>query len=338
MSFFDILSIQLYSISKYYTHNKTCKTKNQQGHIDKGQSPTKKSTTRKQSQTLKSQQLHTIANSNMSIQFTNKPVKRRNLLQFVLSWKCANCEKVHPILLSCSRCKQVTYCDKTCQRTHWKNGHKHNCCPIPTVPLEDHVTVEVNESFTPAVARAFLKAEQEGYMYASLLLPGEFVKPKISQQLLRLNEQYRVHIEQLEHLTKPKEESDFLQQLKDGGVMELLTQVETIKQQIVQLKVFEDRNAETNIIIRKQDEIVGFCVVVITSKAIDLVHFYVNKTMRRKGICKQVVENVLKTKAREMKLPITVDTDHADHIWRQMGFVFNGETSTFGKKMGKWVP
>lgn len=36
MSFFDILSIQVYSISKYYTHNKTCKTKNQQGHIDKG--------------------------------------------------------------------------------------------------------------------------------------------------------------------------------------------------------------------------------------------------------------------------------------------------------------
>ena len=27
----------------------------------------------------------------------------------------------------CSRCKVVPYCSKTCQKQHWKNGHKQTC-------------------------------------------------------------------------------------------------------------------------------------------------------------------------------------------------------------------
>jgi hypothetical protein len=32
-----------------------------------------------------------------------------------------------PKMLTCSACKSVHYCDKECQRQHWKNGHKAMC-------------------------------------------------------------------------------------------------------------------------------------------------------------------------------------------------------------------
>jgi hypothetical protein len=27
----------------------------------------------------------------------------------------------------CSRCSSVYYCSKTCQKIHWKGGHRHSC-------------------------------------------------------------------------------------------------------------------------------------------------------------------------------------------------------------------
>ena len=180
-----------------------------------------------------------------------------------------------------------------------------------------------------------------------LSLNGEIYNFESERRRLELSgAQFRTHSDTEVLLAGlAKEGDDFLQRakrLKAGGVMGLLTQVETIKEQMTMLKLSEDRNAEPNMtyIIRKQHEIVGFCVVVINSKVgiIDLVHFYVITSMRRKGICRQVMEQILKPKARMMKFPITVDTDHADHIWRQMGFVFDGERSIFGKKLGRWVP
>jgi hypothetical protein len=40
---------------------------------------------------------------------------------------CCTCFKPKPVdknLLVCGSCKITTYCDKECQKNHWKNGHK----------------------------------------------------------------------------------------------------------------------------------------------------------------------------------------------------------------------
>lgn len=40
--------------------------------------------------------------------------------------KCANCSKEAGIH-RCANCKQVRYCSPTCQKEHWKAGHKAKC-------------------------------------------------------------------------------------------------------------------------------------------------------------------------------------------------------------------
>ena len=46
------------------------------------------------------------------------------------STACANCGKgpSGQGLLRCTRCKLLQYCSKTCQKAHWKKGHKKDCC------------------------------------------------------------------------------------------------------------------------------------------------------------------------------------------------------------------
>jgi MYND finger len=41
-------------------------------------------------------------------------------------WTCANCGNQGSDLLRCSRCNNVHYCNKECQKTHWKT-HKPIC-------------------------------------------------------------------------------------------------------------------------------------------------------------------------------------------------------------------
>ena len=166
----------------------------------------------------------------MSIQFTVKGVAGGSSLRYEARFNCAHCNTVNKMLLFCSRCKQATYCNKTCQRAHWKNGHKHHCDPIPTVPLKhcgEHVTCSEHTSFTGPVDQAYQIAEKEKYIYTSLLLPVRFTTPMIKQRQHTLREQCRVYIEELEVRTKLKEGDDILQELKE--VMGLLSQVETIK-------------------------------------------------------------------------------------------------------------
>lgn len=46
---------------------------------------------------------------------------------------CSACGKVPTgteKLLNCGACKQVRYCDRTCQKNHWKAGHKSECCKL----------------------------------------------------------------------------------------------------------------------------------------------------------------------------------------------------------------
>lgn len=45
---------------------------------------------------------------------------------------CAVCgrsqQEFNRQFLACSKCKAFPYCSKTCQKIHWRDGHKHDCC------------------------------------------------------------------------------------------------------------------------------------------------------------------------------------------------------------------
>ncbi|QRV96642.1 MYND Zn-finger protein [Ceratobasidium sp. AG-Ba] len=47
----------------------------------------------------------------------------------VLVYRCSLCGNPSASLKKCGRCKQVRYCDDSCQRKHWKKGHKTVCKP-----------------------------------------------------------------------------------------------------------------------------------------------------------------------------------------------------------------
>jgi len=51
-------------------------------------------------------------------------------LESIAHSKCRNCGKVDP-KLTCSKCRGASYCDKSCQRTAWKSGHKAVCNGLP---------------------------------------------------------------------------------------------------------------------------------------------------------------------------------------------------------------
>ncbi|KAG8707024.1 hypothetical protein FRC09_002071 [Ceratobasidium sp. 395] len=46
-----------------------------------------------------------------------------------LMYRCSLCGNPSASLKKCGRCKQARYCDDTCQRKHWKKGHKTVCKP-----------------------------------------------------------------------------------------------------------------------------------------------------------------------------------------------------------------
>ena len=48
---------------------------------------------------------------------------------------CGNCGKESP-KHSCSRCRSVFYCDRECQKQHWKKGHKNFCATVSSVLQE----------------------------------------------------------------------------------------------------------------------------------------------------------------------------------------------------------
>jgi hypothetical protein len=48
---------------------------------------------------------------------------------------CGSCGKLVEGTLKCSRCKSTCYCNRKCQKTHWKSGHKQECQP-PAEKLE----------------------------------------------------------------------------------------------------------------------------------------------------------------------------------------------------------
>ncbi len=52
------------------------------------------------------------------------------------SRRCNNCFKISTKLHVCGRCKNVRYCNKSCQKTHWKE-HKLSCGK--TLPRDDSI-------------------------------------------------------------------------------------------------------------------------------------------------------------------------------------------------------
>jgi TPR repeat protein len=43
---------------------------------------------------------------------------------------CQSAEDLEHKLQACSRCRLVSYCSKSCQLAHWKNGHKQACVSL----------------------------------------------------------------------------------------------------------------------------------------------------------------------------------------------------------------
>jgi hypothetical protein len=42
-------------------------------------------------------------------------------------YQCANCRRTISVMLSCAQCGEASYCDRDCQREHWKREHKKEC-------------------------------------------------------------------------------------------------------------------------------------------------------------------------------------------------------------------
>ena len=51
---------------------------------------------------------------------------------------CAFCGKAGDKLRRCARCRTVAYCDRTCQKQDWKQGHKQVCEDIVFVAKGNH--------------------------------------------------------------------------------------------------------------------------------------------------------------------------------------------------------
>ncbi|KDN41362.1 hypothetical protein RSAG8_07477, partial [Rhizoctonia solani AG-8 WAC10335] len=47
----------------------------------------------------------------------------------VLVYRCSLCGNPSASMRRCARCKSARYCDDSCQRKHWKKGHKLTCKP-----------------------------------------------------------------------------------------------------------------------------------------------------------------------------------------------------------------
>lgn len=44
--------------------------------------------------------------------------------------RCSYCSQRSLNLLRCSRCKEMYYCSRECQRGHWREGHRDHCVSL----------------------------------------------------------------------------------------------------------------------------------------------------------------------------------------------------------------
>jgi len=85
----------------------------------------------------------------------------------MLDPRCAYCNIREPQtqFLRCSQCKKVKYCSKSCQRKHWKLGHRHICKAKDTSVSSDTVSDRVLH--TPETSTTAKDAERELYSIIS---------------------------------------------------------------------------------------------------------------------------------------------------------------------------
>lgn len=72
-----------------------------------------------------------------------------NSVSFSHGYQCAVCYS--PTTMRCARCKAVRYCSGKCQISHWRQGHKDECCPSITTTREvnnENVTSRASASGT----------------------------------------------------------------------------------------------------------------------------------------------------------------------------------------------
>mmetsp|Transcript_88141 Transcript_88141/g.128846 ORF Transcript_88141/g.128846 Transcript_88141/m.128846 type:complete len:331 (+) Transcript_88141:3291-4283(+) len=62
---------------------------------------------------------------------------------------CNFCGKLPERLHVCSKCQNVRYCDKNCQRRHWRAGHRAHCAPTNIAIIAQSVLGETHVLFQP---------------------------------------------------------------------------------------------------------------------------------------------------------------------------------------------
>ena len=75
---------------------------------------------------------------------------------------CASCQKTLTGAINsrhsrCSRCKQIYYCNRSCQINHWKREHKTTCVPhIQTTPKETTKLEQYKQSYSPQTTQRWI--------------------------------------------------------------------------------------------------------------------------------------------------------------------------------------
>jgi hypothetical protein len=64
-----------------------------------------------------------------SFRFANTPYYKLGgkFDRLATCYKCSYCSKTVSTIQHCSRCGKENYCNRDCQKKHWKNGHKKDC-------------------------------------------------------------------------------------------------------------------------------------------------------------------------------------------------------------------
>uniref|UniRef100_A0A7S3K6X9 MYND-type domain-containing protein n=1 Tax=Aureoumbra lagunensis TaxID=44058 RepID=A0A7S3K6X9_9STRA len=95
---------------------------------------------------------------------------------------CAWCGK-RPAKKTCARCKKVAFCDSTCQKNHWKAGHKNECV-APEFDTSGH-TNQSQRSFvdidTTVNGMAAVFGMQENFVYSTMSLTSRDEKKSSSE-------------------------------------------------------------------------------------------------------------------------------------------------------------
>ena len=59
------------------------------------------------------------------------PVSQKNLIlqveKLIAQKSCSGCGETEKPLKACGKCRQLFYCNKHCQKSHWTEGHNKLC-------------------------------------------------------------------------------------------------------------------------------------------------------------------------------------------------------------------